>query len=60
MWILMLSLFSNPDGNYTQTFKTEKECVIEMGKFMRKNDGNTDIKYVGCMSAAVASNESEE
>lgn len=56
-WILVLNLISNPTGNYVQSFSTEKECVMEMNKFIRNNDDNTDVKYIGCASAEIAMNE---
>lgn len=58
-WMLILSLFSNPAGNYAQSFKTEKECVAEMNRFIRLNDGNTDVKYIGCAPADLAMNEED-
>ena len=58
-WILVLNLISNPTGNYVQSFKSEKECVAEMNKFIRNNDGNPDVKYIGCAPADFAMNEEE-
>ena len=59
-WILVLSLFSNPAGNYVREFSNEGECRQELTKFVQKNQENTDVKYVGCISTSVAFNEEEE
>jgi hypothetical protein len=61
-WLLVLSLFSNADGNYVRTFNTEAECVKEMKSFVSKNKDNADVKYIGCSSteADMASIEDEE
>jgi len=53
-WLLVLSMFSNPNGNYVRAFNTEAECTKEMKAFIKKNDGNTDIKYIGCTSTQSA------
>ncbi len=58
-WILVLNLFSNPTGSYVQSFSTEKECVKEMNKFIRLNDANKDVKYIGCSSTDLAMNEDD-
>ena len=58
-WMLVLNLLSNPAGNYVQSFSTEKECVAEMNKFIRLNDSNEDVKYIGCAAADIAMNEEE-
>ena len=58
-WMLVLNLLSNPTGNYVQSFKTEKECVAEMNKFIRNNDSNEDVKYIGCAPADLALNEED-
>lgn len=58
-WILVLNLISNPNGNYVQSFNTEKECVFEMNKFIRKNHDNPDVKYIGCAPADIALNDDE-
>jgi hypothetical protein len=55
-----LNLLSNPTGNYVQSFSSEKECVNEMNKFIRYNDTNDDIKYIGCAPADLAMNEDDE
>jgi hypothetical protein len=47
-------MFSNPDGNYVRAFNTESECTKEMKAFIKKNDGNTDVKYIGCTSTQSA------
>lgn len=57
-WILVMSLFSNTSGNYIREFQSEKQCVSEMNKVIRKTDEN-NIKYIGCISNAVAINEEE-
>lgn len=59
-WLLVLSLFSNPDGNYVREFNSESQCKVELSKFVSKNKENTDVKYVACVSTAVAFNEEEE
>lgn len=60
-WILIMSLFSNTSGNYIREFSSEKQCVTEMNKVIRKTD-STNIKYIGCVvnAVAIANNESEE
>lgn len=58
-WMLVLNLLSNPTGNYVQSFSSEKECVAEMNKFIRLNDSNEDVKYIGCAPADLALNEEE-
>lgn len=58
-WMLVLNLLSNPNGNYVQSFASEKECVAEMNKFIRYNDTNEDVKYIGCAPADLALNEEE-
>ena len=59
-WLLVLSLFSNPDGNYVREFTTEGQCRTELSKFVNKNRENTDVKYVACIATAVALNEEED
>lgn len=59
MWILVLSLLSNPNGQYAQSFDTEKECVFAMNKFIRYNDTNPDVKYIGCAKSDLALNDEE-
>ena len=58
-WMLVLTLFSNPNGNYVQSFASEKECVAEMNRFIRKNDANADVRYIGCAPADLAMNEDD-
>jgi len=58
-WMLVLNLLSNPTGNYVQSFSSEKECVAEMNKFIRLNDSNEDVKYIGCPPADLAMNEDD-
>jgi hypothetical protein len=58
-WMLVLTLFSSSNGSYVQSFASEKECVAEMNKFVRKNDGNADVRYIGCAPADLAMNEDE-
>ena len=58
-WMLVLTLFSSANGSYVQSFASEKECVVEMNRFIRKNDGNADVKYIGCAPAEVAYNDEE-
>ena len=59
-WMLVLTLLSNPTGNYVQSFKSEKECVSEMNRFIRKNETNQDIKYIGCSQVNFAMLEDQE
>lgn len=50
-WFLALALYSNPTGHYIQEFKTEKECVSELKKFVEKIKQESNVKYVGCIPA---------
>ena len=50
-WLLVLSLYSNPTGHYVQQFKSESECLKNFKLFVSKNKDNTNIKYIGCVSA---------
>lgn len=59
-WILVLNLFSNPAGNYVQAFESEKACVAEMNKFIRLNDDNENVKYIGCAPADIAMNDDND
>ena len=56
-WILVLSLYSNDAGNYVRYFPSEKACVTEMKSFTKKNGDDKNIKYVGCVRADLALNE---
>ena len=58
-WMLVLTLFCSPNGSYVQSVASEKECVAEMNRFIRKNDSNADVRYIGCAPADLAMNEED-
>lgn len=55
-WILVLALFSSPDGNYVREFKSEKDCVAQMQDLIKKTQGNDDVKGMACVPSTYASN----
>lgn len=56
-WILVLSLFSAPDGNYVQVFKNEKACVQAMNTLINKTESDSNIKGIACVPNAIALSE---
>jgi hypothetical protein len=47
IWVLALSLMTNPSGHYEKTFSSESECVAEM-KNLIKNNLDNNIESVAC------------
>lgn len=47
-WILILSLVSAPNGNYTREFRTEAECVSAMRQFIKNNADNPLVAGLAC------------
>jgi hypothetical protein len=60
-WILVLSMFSSPDGNYIREFSTEKQCTVEMNKLIRNIEvGKIDnVKGIACVPSNIASVDAE-
>jgi len=52
-WILALTLYSNIDGHYIQTFTSKTECVKQMDIFMEKNKDNKDVNSISCVPESI-------
>lgn len=55
-WVLVLSLFSAPDGNYIREFTSEKQCMVEMNKLIHKTRNDDNVKSLVCIPAVYAEN----